>query len=83
MMAEGGPVEKSAPEAFGLPATGGRCKSFDASFDSVGVGSLTCRLHDDGRYGKDMDILLSRDSAGTWKCTSTVTDTTILPAACV
>lgn len=82
MMAEGGDIKDAKPGDLGLPDTGSRCETFDASFDAMGVGSLECKLKPDGRIGTNAKISLNRDSGGLWTCTSTVTDKPLLPTAC-
>ncbi|AWH37867.1 pilin [Stenotrophomonas sp. ZAC14D1_NAIMI4_6] len=83
VMAEGGLIANAKPEALGLPVKGSRCDSFDAKFDALGVGALTCELKTDARYGTGTVISLNRNSQGVWTCTSTVTDKSLLPAVCV
>jgi len=82
LMAEGGQIAGVAPEALGLPVKGSRCDSFDSNFDALGVGTLMCKLKTDARYGTGTVLSLNRDSQGVWTCTSTVTDKSLLPAAC-
>ncbi|WP_295521152.1 pilin [uncultured Stenotrophomonas sp.] len=77
-----GTVAGLAPTDFGLPASGSRCQSFQADFEKDGSGSLICKLTEDARFGRDATLQLNRDSVGVWKCTTSVAETAILPAAC-
>lgn len=82
LMAEGGQVASATAESLGMPAKGSRCETFDVSMDSAGVGSLVCNLKEDGFYGKDQTVSLSRDVDGIWTCSGSVSDKNLLPDGC-
>ncbi len=78
LVAEGGST--SAVAAVGLPATSTRCSAITAAVATTGVATLTCALQ--GGSKVEGNLVLARNGDGVWTCSSTMTETTLLPASC-
>jgi len=81
LLAEGADLSTISPAMVGLPYSGSRCASFDASLAGDGTGNLVCNLKPDEAYGGS-SLNLVRSPDGTWTCNSDVDDQNLLPEAC-
>lgn len=77
LVAEGG--EASTAAALGLQDSTPRC-GITVAVAKTGVATLTCAMK--GGSKVTGNLVLARDTAGVWKCTSTMTETDLLPSIC-
>ena len=78
LVAEGGST--SAVAAVGLPGDSSRCGTITAAVTTTGVATLTCAMKENGKV--EGNLVLARTGDGVWSCSSTMKETTLLPATC-
>jgi type IV pilus assembly protein PilA len=77
MVAEGETTTSQA--ALGLQSTTPRC-GITVELLASGAATLTCAMK--GGSKVNGNLVLARDTAGVWTCTSTMTETDLLPSIC-
>lgn len=77
MLAEG--ETTTDPVALGLAATTPRC-NIEVTMAGTGAATLTCEMKGGSKVSGD--LVLSRNVSGVWTCTSTMTETNLLPSIC-
>lgn len=71
--------------ATGLNATTGNCSSIAVAApatDGTQANAIVCTINNPGRLGASATVKLSRTSAGTYSCVTSVMDAKYRPAGC-
>lgn len=77
MVAEG--ETTTSPAALGLQSSTSRC-DIDVELLGSGIATLTCGMKGGSKVSGN--LVLSRNISGVWTCTSTMTETNLLPSIC-